>query len=442
MDFGCSGRCRPPPAARSGETVLNQCKAKGFTLIELLVVIAIVALLSSIVIASLATARLKARDAQRIVASREIVKALEMYSDSAGTVIIPTAGLIANPGTGYISKTGGLYASTSILMALRASGYYPASTLTDPVYGTDNYYLAYCDTTKTYGLYFRVEGSQYKTSSTTLGAMCGGANAVSLGLNAIVSSSGFGAPAAVAGGGSTSTPPVVPTTPPVTAGLVFWLDPTDVSTIIDGNSDAKIEQWRDKSTNANHPTQATASLQPTYTSASFGGRGGVAFDHIDDALGMSTLTPYGATGTSIFAVIRTAFNDNTASYAGSPGISIMGDTTGAVGRAFGVSGSVLRYMSYSGGWNNVSGGTANDGVTHVVGVVHSSSDGSISIYIDGILVGSGVIGYVQGGFGAIGNSYGADTVFGGDMGEVLVYSNALDVVSRADVMNYLVAKWK
>lgn len=52
---------------------------KGFTLIELLVVISIIGLLSSIVLASLSTARGKARDAKRKIEVGVISNAFERY---------------------------------------------------------------------------------------------------------------------------------------------------------------------------------------------------------------------------------------------------------------------------------------------------------------------------------------------------------------------------
>ena len=58
---------------------------KGFTLIELLVVIAIIGILSSVVLASLNTARLKARNAQRISDLRQIQLALQFSFDKNGT---------------------------------------------------------------------------------------------------------------------------------------------------------------------------------------------------------------------------------------------------------------------------------------------------------------------------------------------------------------------
>ncbi len=69
---------------------------KGFTLIELLVVIAIIGILSSVVLASLGTARQKARDATRISDMKNIQLALELYFDSAQAYPPNTAGTANN----------------------------------------------------------------------------------------------------------------------------------------------------------------------------------------------------------------------------------------------------------------------------------------------------------------------------------------------------------
>ena len=55
---------------------------KGFTLIELLVVIAIIGILSSVVLASLNTARVKARDARRMADLHSLELAIALYYDS------------------------------------------------------------------------------------------------------------------------------------------------------------------------------------------------------------------------------------------------------------------------------------------------------------------------------------------------------------------------
>ena len=57
-------------------------KVKGFTLIELLVVIAIIGILSSVVLASLNSARVKGRDARRLSDVSELKTALALYYNS------------------------------------------------------------------------------------------------------------------------------------------------------------------------------------------------------------------------------------------------------------------------------------------------------------------------------------------------------------------------
>jgi len=60
-------------------------KNKGFTLIELLVVIAIIGILSSVVLASLNSARQKGRDGRRIADLKQLQLALELSYDANGT---------------------------------------------------------------------------------------------------------------------------------------------------------------------------------------------------------------------------------------------------------------------------------------------------------------------------------------------------------------------
>ncbi len=59
-------------------------RKSGFTLIELLVVIAVIGILASVILASLNSARGKARDARRLSDMKQIQTALELYYDTYG----------------------------------------------------------------------------------------------------------------------------------------------------------------------------------------------------------------------------------------------------------------------------------------------------------------------------------------------------------------------
>lgn len=65
-------------------TIHKNLGSRGFTLIELLVVIAIIGILSSIVLASLNSARVKGKDAARMADVKSLKTAMELYYDNNG----------------------------------------------------------------------------------------------------------------------------------------------------------------------------------------------------------------------------------------------------------------------------------------------------------------------------------------------------------------------
>lgn len=80
---------------------------KGFTLIELLVVISIIGMLSSVVLASLNSARGKARDSQRIQALTQMRTALELYAGDNGGHYPMSRDSIGDDITYFIGTTPG-----------------------------------------------------------------------------------------------------------------------------------------------------------------------------------------------------------------------------------------------------------------------------------------------------------------------------------------------
>lgn len=76
---------------------------KGFTLIELLVVIAIIGILSSVVLASLNSARQKSRDARRLSDVKQLQLALELHFDTDAAYPTTAEGLAKLATDNYIA---------------------------------------------------------------------------------------------------------------------------------------------------------------------------------------------------------------------------------------------------------------------------------------------------------------------------------------------------
>jgi len=92
---------------------------QGFTIIELLVVATLIALISTVVLGSLGTAKAKARDSERITEMQNIQKALELSYITTGSY--PVADPINDNGAGQNNPDKTKTSMSSILGALVTS---------------------------------------------------------------------------------------------------------------------------------------------------------------------------------------------------------------------------------------------------------------------------------------------------------------------------------
>ena len=113
-------------------------KSRAFTLIELLVVIAIIGLLSSVVLASLDTARAKARDAKRFSDLEQVQVALEAYYADHGSYPVQIGS------RGWMGTTPGCYdnpGDPNAAIPGLVSGGYISALPQDPNPSGDHCYL-------------------------------------------------------------------------------------------------------------------------------------------------------------------------------------------------------------------------------------------------------------------------------------------------------------
>jgi len=149
-------------------------KTKGFTLIELLVVISIISLLSSIVLASLNSTRVKARDAYRKQEIQQLVKAFTLYMDDRGSIPISNECGMARVGEihglcmNHITSPNDWYIGDY----MKSRGYIPVSPL-DPSYSPN--YCRFYYYTDVSGTYAQFGATLEDPSSSDIATMTGSA---------------------------------------------------------------------------------------------------------------------------------------------------------------------------------------------------------------------------------------------------------------------------
>jgi prepilin-type N-terminal cleavage/methylation domain-containing protein len=136
--------------------VLNKNIKRGFTLIELLVVVSIIGILSSLVLTSLNSARIKARDAKRLASIKQIQSSLELYYNTNGSYPV----LLAYHNT----SSGDVNWLTSFATAIRP---FLTSVPSDSTSG--GYMYSSTNSGSKYGLAVAFEGTGYNNLMTNDG---------------------------------------------------------------------------------------------------------------------------------------------------------------------------------------------------------------------------------------------------------------------------------
>lgn len=228
---------------------------------------------------------------------------------------------------------------------------------------------------------------------------------------------------------------VTTTTPPI-SGYSLWLDATDASSFT-YSSGSLVSQWNDKSGNARHFTQSTASSQPTRNTNVFNGKAGVL------------ATPNNVLSTS-YNWVNSAFTAflvvKPTNYSGFMGWLGCHTTTGcpSLGTASGSGAySVFRTGVSTNASNLISSQVHPDvAVWKSAGV--SSGNISATIYKNGTAA-SSTISYGGSGTGTIATLFSSSTGFDdpcrGYLFEVIVYPSQLSDSDRNSVEAYLKTKW-
>ncbi len=224
-----------------------------------------------------------------------------------------------------------------------------------------------------------------------------------------------------------------------TSSLKLWVDAADATTKTLNST--TVSQWSDKSGNASHGTQSTATKQPTNNATGINSRETITFDGSNDAFNLpNNSVLINNAPCSFFCLMKPAnLTGYRSLYCAGPG----GGFT-----AFETNGSNLNYYDAADGIHNYNGtATLSTGTTYIF-------DANLSAGLAGVLTlnlnGGNDFTSPATTFGStwgsnpertIGGTAIATQFWSGDIGEVIIYNTQLSSAERSIVGSYLGAKW-
>lgn len=225
-----------------------------------------------------------------------------------------------------------------------------------------------------------------------------------------------------------------PFLPPDIADLSLWLDASTLA-LTDG---AAVSEWRDRSTNGYHVTQATSTAQPTFRADAKNGLPAVDFDGGDSLARTTAMITNATDGTSTaFAVVKPDVV--------SAGTRLIVNNDGGSGTTRGP--QILRQDAANVTIvSNRSAVTDSAGAAMVAGNWHTIETIQNTTSVEALLDGTGngatavTLNNVTAQVLRVG-TYAGSLNFDGMMGEIVIYARALSADERNQVRAYLTAKW-
>jgi len=223
------------------------------------------------------------------------------------------------------------------------------------------------------------------------------------------------------------------------ADLALWLDAEDTDNItLNGST---VSQWGDKSGNARHASQASASNQPTYTASAYAGKPTLTFDGVNDNLEVNY--NYSGDKATIYAVVSRLGGGSTeqwvfSSYGGTNGTPLVAPmwATGA---------GTDEWATYSTTFLSNGAELPTDGTPFALGLVSDISGSVLDAFTNGTRSAQHATGARYTGGGArnfIGAEVDGNSRFlSGRISEIIQTETVLSTTDRQKLEGYLAWKW-